>query len=114
MADEHANLIGAASRGDGAAIDALLVRHLPALHAFLRLRAGPIVRAHESVSDLVQSVCREALQALPEFEYRGEARFRAWLFVKALAKVHDHARRLRAQKRDVAREQSLANETELA
>jgi len=114
MTEEHESLVIAATRGDGHAVESLLRCHLPALRAFLRLRAGALLRQHESVSDLVQSVCREVLQSLGRFEYRGEARFRAWLFVKALAKVQDHARRLHAQRRDVARESPLADEGELA
>ena len=73
-------------------MDRLLERHVPSLRKFLRLRCGPRIRDMESVSDLVQSVCREALQELDDFEYRGEPAFRAWLFRLAERRVVDRVR----------------------
>ena len=40
----------------------LLEEHLPRLRAFIRLRTNQAIRARESCSDLVQSVCREVLE----------------------------------------------------
>ena len=54
----------ARAQGDGpdeASVEELLARHLPGLRAYVRLRAGPLVRAREAESDVVQSAC----QALP-------------------------------------------------
>ena len=57
MPDAGRDLVDKASRGDAVAVDALLERHLPALHAFVRLHAeGDAIVARESRSDLVQSV----------------------------------------------------------
>ena len=84
---EADDLMRKATSGDGAAMDRLLERHLPALRAFVRLRAGPAVAEHESNSDLVQSVCREVLEGAGAFEYRGEAAFKSWLFTTALRKI---------------------------
>jgi len=94
-----------ASRGDATALDQLLQRYLPQLHAFVRTRLGPHLRAHESSLDVVQSVCRELLEARGRFDFLGEDRFRAWLFTSALNKVRERHRRLHAGKRDVAHEQ---------
>jgi RNA polymerase sigma factor (sigma-70 family) len=94
---------GGAARG-AEAVDALLERHLPSLLAFVRLRAGKVVRDRESHSDLVQSVCRELLAGREGFTYRGENEFRNWLYTAVLRKVVERARYHRAQKRDVARE----------
>ena len=85
--DPHGALIDRASRGDPVALDALVEHHLPNLLAFLRLNAGPHLLAKESVSDLAQSVCREVLDDVDRFEYRGEPAFRKWLFTAALNKV---------------------------
>lgn len=97
-------LVAAASRGDSGAIEALLVRHVSRLRAYVRLRMGRLVRARESSEDLVQSICREALEHLEGFEYRGEASFRHWLFQRAERKVVDRGRFYTRQRRDAARE----------
>jgi RNA polymerase sigma factor (sigma-70 family) len=89
---------------DPAAVEALLVRHLPGLKAWLRLRMGPVLRARESPEDLVQSVAREVLAGLPGFQWRGEAAFRHWLYLKAQHKLVDKARFLGAERRSPARE----------
>ena len=72
MNEDHELSRKALSR-DPVAIDHLLERHLPALRAFVRLRAGPTVARNESSSDVVQSVCREILMGAGRFEYQGEA-----------------------------------------
>jgi RNA polymerase sigma-70 factor (ECF subfamily) len=95
--EDSGKLVEEAQRGERAAIDALLERHLPGLRAFVRLRAGEQVRAQESVSDLVQSVCREALEDVGSFRYQGEAAFKHWLFTLALRKIVDRSRRLRVR-----------------
>ncbi|MCA8951418.1 MAG: sigma-70 family RNA polymerase sigma factor, partial [Planctomycetes bacterium] len=95
-----------ASRGDAAAIDELLVRHLPSLRAYVRLKAGPVVRAREAESDVVQSVCREVLQRQGEFRFGGEGGFRHWLFRTALRKILDKHKLHTAERRDVRREQA--------
>ena len=104
MAHEHATLVEQAARGESSAIESLLLRHLPGLRAFIRLRSGKEIRDQESCSDLTQSVCREVFANMDKFEYRGEAAFRAWLYGKALRKVQDRGRYYKAQKRDVRRE----------
>ena len=99
-----------ASNGDQLAVDELLESNLPRLRAFVRLRMGPQLRAKESVSDLVQSACREVLDKLDRFEHGSEAGFRRWLFATALRKVHDRVDFYKAEKRDAGREIS-ANQT---
>jgi RNA polymerase sigma-70 factor (subfamily 1) len=98
------DLVQRATAGDQAAVELLLAEHLSRLRAFLRLRMGRIVRSKESTEDLVQSVCREALERLDDFEYRGEASFRHWLFRQAEHKVADRGRFYSRRKRDAARE----------
>jgi RNA polymerase sigma-70 factor (ECF subfamily) len=114
MADPHdpggsglRRLVERASSGDGPSLDQLLLQHLPRLRAFVRLRSNPIVRQHESCSDIVQSVCREVLQATGRFEYRGDGPFRSWLFRTALNKILERTRALTQQKRDVRRETAV-------
>ncbi|MFO0983282.1 MAG: RNA polymerase sigma factor [Planctomycetota bacterium] len=88
-------------------LEQLLSQHLPSLRAFVRLRAGPVIRAKESASDLVQSVCRELIEGLDRFEFQAEGAFREWLYTTALRKIVDRQRYYLAQRRAVARELSL-------
>lgn len=71
----------------------LLIEELPALQAFVRLRFGNRLREIESSSDVIQSVCRELWRDRGDFEYRGRAAFRRWLFLAAARKLADRGRR---------------------
>jgi RNA polymerase sigma-70 factor (ECF subfamily) len=102
-----ADLVAAAQRQERPAIEQLLVRHLPGLEAFVRLRMGPGLRAVATPPDLVQSVCREVLEDLTGFEFRGEAPFRHWLYVRAENKLREKHRYHHAQKRDRGQEVAL-------
>lgn len=86
------------------------MRHLPRLRAFVRLRAGPTVRAHDDSGDLVQSVCREVLAKLPDAHFDGEAAFRSWLFAEAARKILKRARFNTAAKRDDVRAEAFDSE----
>jgi RNA polymerase sigma-70 factor (ECF subfamily) len=97
--DESRDLATKASRGDPISIEQLLVRYVPRLRAFLRAQIDAEQRLQESMSDLVQSTCRELLEAGPDFTWQGEARFRSWLFTAALNKIRMRLRGQRAQKR---------------
>ena len=113
MSDEAAetedpqSLVEQVSPGDMPAVEFLLQRYLPGLRAYIRLRSPKAIRDNESSSDLAQSVCREVLEKLDHFDYRGEAAFRGWLYAKALSKVQDRAKYYKAQRRDVGREQRV-------
>lgn len=104
MSESSLPLVTRAKGHDNAAIEALLVRHLPGLQGWLRLRMGTLLRARETPEDLVQSVAREVLADFGEFEWRGEAAFRHWLYVKAQRKLVDKARFVAAECRSPARE----------
>ncbi|MBL9076196.1 MAG: sigma-70 family RNA polymerase sigma factor [Planctomycetes bacterium] len=113
MADDLNQLLQAASRHDAAAVATLLQQHLPALRAFVRLKAGPSLLARESCSDLAQSVCRDVLENADRFRFGGEAEFRKWLFTTAMRKIADRAEHWRAGKRDPRREQGGLDEQEI-
>lgn len=95
--------------GDERALERLIGAHLPGLRAFVRLRLGPTLRAKESGSDLVQSVCREVLQHMDRFQHHGEGAFRAWLYTTALRKISNRAEFYAAAKRDTGREQHASD-----
>ncbi|MHC4512530.1 MAG: RNA polymerase sigma factor [Planctomycetota bacterium] len=85
-------------------LESLLEKELASLRAFVDRQLGQQVRARESSADIVQSVCREALEDRGQFEYRGEAAFRHWLQRCALHKIYRKWEYHKAQKRDAARE----------
>jgi RNA polymerase sigma-70 factor (subfamily 1) len=90
--------------GDRDALEPLLQRYLPQLHAYVRVRLRGALGAREASADVVQSVCRQVLAARESFTFRGEERFRAWLFTAALNKLREKHRLHHGQKRDLARE----------
>ena len=106
-------LLQAASRHDEGAVATLLQQHLPALRAFVRLKAGPSLLARESCSDLAQSVCRDVLENAERFRFGGEPEFRKWLFTTAMRKIADRADHWRAGKRDPRREHGGLDEEEI-
>lgn len=102
--DEDLQLLTqAAARGDREAVASLIERYLPELRAFVRLQAGPLIRARESTSDLVQSVCREVLQHEERFQHANEGAFKQWLFTTAKRKIFNRREYYLAEKRDVLR-----------
>ena len=102
---DTAKLFEQAAAGDRAALGTLLEHYLPQLHGFVHARLGPGLQARESSMDVVQSVCRQILAAREVSDFRGEERFRAWLFTCALNKVREKARYHRFARRDMAREE---------
>ena len=104
MGETLDKLIDQASHGEAQALDELLGRYLPGLRAFIRLRAGALVRAKESTSDLAQSVCREILQHMDRYQFQGEANFKHWLYTTALRKIANRHEYYGADKRDPAKE----------
>ena len=107
MTDEFDQLQRGASDGDGAAVDRLLARFLPRLHAYVRVNMGEGLRRREASIDVVQSVCREVLEERDRFEFRGEGAFLSWLLTAAMNKLRERARFFGRQRRDARREQSL-------
>lgn len=85
--------------GDLAAFDQLVERIVPGLRAFARLNMGPLLRAREGASDIVQSSLRRVVERLPELDFASEAEFRAYVYRSALHRIlegrqyHDAARR---------------------
>lgn len=104
MPAEDDRLYERAAAGDDASLDTLLSRYLPQLHAYVHVRLNDDLRANESSMDVVQSVCRDLLAERGRFDFRGEGRFRAWLFTSALNKIRDKHRFYHRERRDIARE----------
>jgi RNA polymerase sigma-70 factor (ECF subfamily) len=76
-----------------------ITESLPGLTGYVRRRLGGELSGKESVSDIVQSTCRELLRAASNFEDRGEASFEAWIRGAAENKIRNRARHWRAERR---------------
>jgi RNA polymerase sigma-70 factor (ECF subfamily) len=91
-------------------IEALIERHLPGLRNYVRKNMGAELAQRESCADLVQSICREALQSPGDYEFRSDDAFRKWLLQIALRKLVDRRRFYSRRKREnVARESELSD-----
>ncbi len=110
----HGDCGGAEGASKPPDLGGLLVNNLAYVRAFLRLQLGAEFRARESVSDLVQSVCREILANPDRFEYRGEKAFRCWLCNAARMKLGEKKRFHMVAMRDVRREHREAEEQRIS
>jgi RNA polymerase sigma-70 factor, ECF subfamily len=90
-------------------LDELIERHLSVLRYYVRLRAGPLLRSKEPVSDIVQSALREIVEEGPGFVYTGDAAFRRWIYRIATNKIISKNRYHLAAMRNAAREHPLAS-----
>ena len=97
-------LLSRARESDTDAIQALLVPYLHPLTAFVRVRSAVRLRRRESVSDLVQSIYRQAIGSMHTLSGNSEAEFRQWLYAIALNRIRRSYEYHHAARRDVARE----------
>lgn len=93
--DDHA-LVAAAVSGERSAYEVLVRRHGPALHRFARR----MVRSDDDAADVVQDTFVSAWRQLDSF--RGDARWRTWLFSICSRKIIDSHRVRRSQPLDDA------------
>jgi RNA polymerase sigma-70 factor (ECF subfamily) len=84
--------------------------HVGLLRRYLRAKTGRVVRSKEPLSDLVQSVVREAWAARP-LAHEDDAAFRSWLCTIAAHKIISKNRYYSAERRDPARERPIPEET---
>lgn len=106
MDDSTSVWLARALAGDQAARGELLQRHVARLRAFVRPRLGARMRARESSQDVVQSVLREALAGLDDFQAqeRGSEGFWHWLRRTAEHKLKSRGRFWARLRRNAARE----------
>lgn len=105
--NHSADLVRRAQGGDRSAFDALIQRCQERLLRLVRARMGTLLRGHEQSEDLVQSALREAVEALPTFQYSGEGSFLRWLTAVAQHKVAHHVRDLQRARRNPQRVEAL-------
>jgi RNA polymerase sigma-70 factor (ECF subfamily) len=111
---ETCGLLNQLAHGDRQALDRLLERYRPRLHAFVEARLDPRLRSRLDSSDVVQEVQLEVAQRMDDFLNRNPMPFHLWIRKTAyerLLKVHrDHRRRA---KRSVDREVALPDRSSM-
>lgn len=102
--EDEEQLIERAKAGDQGAQNELFSRHMPGLHAWIRLKASSLVKERESSMDIVQSVFRQVLGELEKFEYRGPNGFRNWLLTYAQNTLRNRLHHWNSDRRSPDRE----------
>jgi RNA polymerase sigma-70 factor, ECF subfamily len=109
MPSSSEELLEQMGQGDARAVESLLLRHLPGLRAYIRLRLGKPIRDRESSCDVVQSVARDVLEHADRFQHGGESGFKRWLYKTAQRKIAKKATYWQAEKRDARRDDAEKN-----
>lgn len=100
-------------RGDGQALNNLLVKHLPWIEKQVRKRIGRVLRSKGDTSDYVQDSMLQFLKYGPRFIISDENHFRALLLRIVENAVRDKYDWFKARRRDISREAPLPSETVL-
>jgi RNA polymerase sigma-70 factor, ECF subfamily len=108
--DETIKLLNGAHQGDREAVDRLMDRHRDSLHRMIHCRLNPGVAGRVDASDIVQEALLTASRRLADYLQNPRMPFHAWLRQLARDRLADAYRHELADKRDVAREQSLPND----
>jgi RNA polymerase sigma-70 factor (ECF subfamily) len=107
--DETRNLLNGAKQGDSRAVEQLMDRHRNSLHRMVQCRLNRGVAARVDASDIVQEALLTASRRLSDYLQNPRMPFHAWLRQLASDRLNDVYRRQLADKRNVAREQHVAN-----
>jgi RNA polymerase sigma-70 factor, ECF subfamily len=105
--DETRELLDNARRGDDAAVNGLMERHRDSLHRMVQCRLNRGMARRVDASDVVQDALLTASRRLSEYLQKPALPFHAWLRQLARDRLADEYRRQLADKRDIAREQSV-------
>ena len=100
-------LVRRARSGDREAAGEIARRYGERVRARIHGRIGGRLHVRADTEDVLQTTLMLALEDLRGFEWRGEEALVAWLATVAERQVLTEARRQRAGKRDVGRDQSL-------
>ena len=99
MIDPDAELVTRVGRGDRAAAQALMSRHLPKMLALARRMLSDPVEAEDAVQDAFIRLWTHAARWQP-----GKAKFETWLYRVTMNKCYDRLRRRPTAKLDEAAE----------
>ena len=101
MAEDIEDLLARARRGEPLALDRLLDRYRSRIRSLVRKKLGDGLRKNVESSDIVQSVCLEAVKGIAEADLTSEEGLLAWLARLADNTIKDKNRYFKAQKRRV-------------
>jgi RNA polymerase sigma-70 factor (ECF subfamily) len=111
---ETCGLLEEVRQGDRRALELLLARHRPAMHAVVEARLDAQVRARLDPSDLVQEAQLEVVRRMDDFLERRPMPFHLWVrktaYQRLLNARRDHRQRAR---RSVDREEPLPDHSSL-
>ena len=99
MSDNTEELIERVKSGDHSALEELFSHYRERIHGLVRHKLGHGLRANLESSDVVQSVCLEAMKAINGLEYKNEDGFLHWLARITENTIRDKHRYFGAQKR---------------
>lgn len=97
--DDVADLIRRARAGEAEALEEVFARYRGRIQGLVRRKLGGGLRTNLDSSDVVQSVCLEAMRSIGELEYKNEDGFVHWLARIAENTIRDKHRYFGAQKR---------------
>lgn len=100
---ESLDLVRRAQAGDGAALNALLVRYQDRLYRIARIRLGSDLRRHLDSAEIVNRTMFVAARKLPDFEPRNKAALLRWLERILVNQIRDARDHHQADKRDLRR-----------
>ncbi|HWA89285.1 MAG TPA: RNA polymerase sigma factor [Rhizomicrobium sp.] len=99
MIDPDTDLVARAGRGDRAAAQALMARHLPKMMTLARRMLGSQAEAEDAVQEAFLKLWTHAARWQP-----GKAKFETWLYRVTMNKCYDRLRRRPAAPLDEAAE----------
>lgn len=99
MDEPNRELIKRAQGGDQQALEEVFALYRDRIHALVRKKLGDPLRLNLDSSDVVQSVCLEAIEGIEDIEIRNEDGFVHWLARIAENTIRDKHRYFGAQKR---------------
>jgi len=108
QSDQTRELLDGAAAENPAAVNRLMERHREAVRNMIALRMDRRMAARVDASDIVQDVFVEASGRLKDYLQNPVMPFHLWLRQIAQDRMIDLHRRHRAQRRDVTREQPMA------
>ncbi len=105
--DKIEQLVSRARDGDLRAFDTLFRMYETALRATVNKRLGPRLRSKMESVDLVQSVWKDVLGEMKDFNYQGPDSFFNWLAFRIVRKINDKGRYFATEKRDPEKERRI-------
>jgi RNA polymerase sigma-70 factor (ECF subfamily) len=110
--DRTLNLVSKAVEGDAAAVSELYTMYQSRLEAAVRAGLGERLRSRMETLDLIQSVWKDVLPGIKDFQYHDSDSFFRWLAARIIRKIQDKGRYFAAEKRDLKKEKRIRSEND--